>query len=150
MCWLSMYIQIFKHEFQVYHVPHWAIHLLSSPRHLEMAIFHLVWWLSTEAGSFVYSCPLCEAICVDSLEQGMEDTKQTFRKSGHSFVLSLVWQHTTQLLKQLEQTQGQAQQSVDSIHQPSWFLSFNETQPGTAIYFRQSVCQVISQLWWLK
>jgi len=59
---------------------------------------------------------LYEAICDDSLEEGMEDIKQTFSKSGHSFMLSLAWQRTTQLLEQLEQTQGQAQQSVDSIH----------------------------------
>jgi hypothetical protein len=60
---------------------------------------------------------LCEVICDnDSLEEGMEDIKQTFRKSKHSFVLSLAWQRTTKLLEQLEKTQGQAQQSVDSIH----------------------------------
>jgi flagellar biosynthesis chaperone FliJ len=57
---------------------------------------------------------MCEAICDDSLEEEMEDIKQTFRKRGHSFMLSLAWQHTTKLLEQLEQMHGQAQQSVDS------------------------------------
>jgi hypothetical protein len=77
----------------------------------------------------------------------MEDIKQTFRKNRHSFVLSLAWQRTTKLLEQLEQMQGQAQQSVDSIHSPNWFISFNEPQPGTGTYFRQSVWQGISRLW---
>jgi len=59
---------------------------------------------------------LCEAICDDSLEEEMEDIKQTFRKRGHSFMLNLARQHTIKLLEQLEQTHGQAQQSADSIH----------------------------------
>jgi len=60
---------------------------------------------------------LCKATCDnDSLEEGMEDIKHTFRKSEHSFVFSLAWQRTPKLLEQLEQMQGQAQQSVDSIH----------------------------------
>jgi hypothetical protein len=60
---------------------------------------------------------LCKAICDnDSLEEGMEDIKHTFSKSEHSSMLSLAWQRTIKLLEQLEQTQGQAQQSVDSIH----------------------------------
>jgi len=53
---------------------------------------------------------------IDSLEEGMEDIIQKFRKSRHSFLISLAWQRTTKLLEKLEKTQGQAQQSVDSIH----------------------------------